>query len=175
MIKYGLGVIGYLESYELKLNEKVGFDRILKSSNLDRESYFNFVTEDFKKNVLMEDFFSNFGILKKRMFNNLKSKLEKKVIQENNTIYIPIEEIVDNINLTISLEIDNLKDLTSQNKNEIKKFSFISENRFSEEKETSTSDCTYSESEIIEGFKRVTSKYTNNYEIKNNYFTITFD
>jgi hypothetical protein len=172
MIKTGNRSIGFFESYVKRLNESVDFKKVLKNNGINEEIYFKKVAEEYLNNYLMDKLFESSKTLNKEVFSKLKGNLRKKIITESNTLHIPISIFVDTINFTISTEFDNL----SEEKNNTVKIKKITEMMGEEVENPIVYDLElFDEEKMSETLKNISMNITNNIEIKNNYFIVTFD
>ena len=170
MITYDNRKIKFIDSYLL---QEGTLNIILKTNNLPKEVYLEKVASDFKDNILVEKIFKSSEILSKDIFSGTIDRLKKQVKLENSSVYIPIQEFVDVINFSIFTEIDNLNE-SEKIEHQIKTLSNIMGSK-NEKKSIQIKEETFSTSEIISILENVSSLYTKNIEIRNDYFIITFD
>jgi len=162
------------KNIDLYLNRKSQKSEIHR--NKEYENFLNTVAFEFKQVKLYDGILDALSVLRNPVFESTKNNLLKLIHLEKNSVHIPLQEIRDLINFSIFVEMDNLLEDKKSVLGGISKFTDLSKMiNESTINEKNSPDEFYSIKQVQESFLKISSIYTDNLEIKNDYLVVTFD
>lgn len=171
MVKIKEKKVGYLDLYRSQLFESKEFRQVLIDNKLTMSEYLNKTTQEFQKK-LFEDFVDNIEIFRKTPFAGISEKISKLTRIEGNELIIPLNEITNLLNFTLTVEFDALLENVKQ-ENEIGKFSDL--NKKKNVQKFQSPEETFDNETVLEKILSISKLYTNSYEYKNDKLIIIIE